>query len=395
MVKVLIAGAGLGGLTAALALHRAGCRVEICEQADELGEVGAGIQISPNAVKVLRALGLEAAFEAVAVRPTVREGRDWASGAVLQSFALDDGFAARYGAGYYHVHRADLHGLLVDAVRDLGDVPIRLGARAVGLGEADGAIRLDLADGGQATGEVLVGADGIHSAVREALFGPDHPRFTGTVAFRATVPVDRLPADMIEAKGYNWMGPHHHFVIYLLRGGQLVNCVGVCEMPDWRIESWTQRGDLDEFRREFDGWHPTIQTLINGVEACWKWALYDRDPLARWSVGRATVLGDAAHPMLPFLAQGACMAIEDGYVLARCLQRQDDPVAALAEYEAARRPRASQVQLGARARTRTLHMADADEVRQRNEANRQDPERFAKEMHWLYAYDPVAEQGPL
>ncbi len=309
--KILVAGGGLGGLTAALALARAGFTVELFEQVAELGEVGAGIQIGPNAVKVLRALGLEDGLARVGVRPTAREGRDWATGAVLQSAPMGGDFAAKYGAAYYHVHRADLLALLAAAVAAEPGITLHLGAAVAGFEQDDGQISLRLADGQTVAGAALVGADGIHSAVRARLFGPDAPRFTGNVAFRATVPVARLPAGLIEVKGYNWMGPRHHFVHYYLRGGRLINCVGVCEQDDWRIESWTQEGDLDEFKREFDGWHPTIRGLIGAVDRCFKWALYDRDPLDRWSVGRATLMGDAAHPMLPFLAQGACMAIED------------------------------------------------------------------------------------
>ena len=392
-LRVLVAGAGLGGLTAALALRRVGFAVEIFEQASTLGDVGAGIQIAPNAVKVLRALGLEEPLTDVAVRPLALEGRDWASGAVLQSFALDEAYVARYGAPYFHVHRADLHQVLLDGVRQIGDIPIHLDAKVEAMAEDGDKVTILTSDGHEAAGDVLVGADGIHSSVRAHLFGPDNPHFTGTVAFRTTIPIERLPADFVPPKGYNWMGPRHHFVHYYLRRGELMNCVGVCEMPDWRVESWVEPGDIAEFRAEFDGWHETIQTMIDAAERCWKWALYDRDPLERWSVGRITLLGDAAHPMLPFLAQGACMGMEDGYVLARCLQESDDAVAALAAYEAIRRPRASDVQLGARAKS--LHLADKAAVEERNAAVRADPDRFAKSFDWLYEYDVVAEHGPL
>lgn len=394
-LRIIVAGAGLGGLSAALALRQAGFAVEIFEQAPALGDVGAGIQIAPNAVKVLRALGLEDALSEVAVRPEALEGRDWASGAVLQSFALDAAYVARYGAPYFHVHRADLHQVLLDGVRAWGDIPIHLDARVEAVIEDGHRVSVQTADGREAGGDVLIGADGIHSTVRAHLFGPDNPHFTGNVAFRTTIPVERLPADFMAPKGYNWMGPKHHFVHYYLRRGELMNCVGVCEMPDWRIESWVEPGDIDEFRREFDGWHETIQTMIDAAERCWKWALYDRDPLQRWSVARITLLGDAAHPMLPFLAQGACMGMEDGYVLARSLQREEDPLAALAAYEAIRRPRAAEVQLGARARAKSLHLADQRAIDLRNAANRADPSRFAKSFNWLYDYDVVTEHGML
>ena len=393
--NVLLAGAGLGGLTAALALARAGNAVTVFEQADALREVGAGIQISANAVKVLRFLGLEDGLDAVAVRPVAREGRDWATGEVLQSIPLGPGYVEKYGAPYYHVHRADLLALLTEAVAAETNIALELNSRLEAFEQDEAGVSVHLADGRAARGDVLIGADGIRSAVRTALFGPDSPHFTGNVAYRATIPISRLPEGLIEAKGYSWQGPGHHFVHYLLRGGTLVNCVGVCEQDDWRIESWTEPGDIEEFRAEFAGWHPTIQSLIDNVEECWKWALYDRDPLERWSVGRVSILGDAAHPMLPYMAQGACMAVEDGYVLARCLQREADVPAALAGYEALRRPRCSDVQLAARARATVLHTGDPDAVAARNAAYADATDRFANSMAELYAYDPVAELGEI
>lgn len=393
--NVLIAGAGLGGLTAALCLARAGFAVTVAEQADALREVGAGIQISANAVKVFRALGLEDGLDRVGVRPVAREGRDWATGAVLQRIPLGPGYAEKFGAPYYHVHRADLLSLLTGAVEAEPAIDLRLNSQVTGLAQDDTSVTVDLGDGGRLRGEVLIGADGIRSAVRTALYGPDSPQFTGNVAFRATIPVDRLPAGLIEPMGYSFQGPRHHFVIYLLKGGTLVNCVAVCEQDDWRIESWTEPGDLDEFRAEFAGWHETIQTLIDNVDHCYKWALYDRDPLPQWSRGRVSLLGDAAHPMLPYMAQGACMAVEDGYVLARCLTREDDPAAALAAYEDIRRPRCSEVQLSARARAKVLHMADEEAVEARNAAYATLSDPFAQSMDRLYAYDPVEDQGPL
>ncbi|GIX49233.1 MAG: monooxygenase [Candidatus Tectimicrobiota bacterium] len=394
-LQVLIIGAGLGGLTAAACLRRAGFAVRVYEQAPVLGEVGAGIQISPNAVKVLRQIGVAAALDAVAVRPLALEGRDWQSGQVLNRIELGDAFVRTYGAPYYHVHRADLHALLVAAVQRLAPDAICLGARCVGVEAAGERVRVRFANGTAAEGDVVVGADGIHSVVRHSLFGPEAPRFTGMVAFRATVPLARLPAGLIERKGYNWMGPHHHFVHYLLRRGTLVNCVGVCEQDHWRLESWSTEGDLRELRAEFTGWHPTIQALIAAMDRCFKWALYDREPMPRWTCGRVTLLGDACHPMLPFLAQGACMAIEDAYVLARCLQTHAGVEAALQAYEAARKPRVSQVQLGARARGQRLHLADPAAIAERNARFAQDPDFRQREMDWIYRYDVVAEFGPL
>ncbi|MEQ9640487.1 MAG: FAD-dependent monooxygenase [Alphaproteobacteria bacterium] len=393
-MRIIVAGAGIGGLTAALALNRAGFAVQVLEQAPALGEVGAGIQVSPNAVKVLWALGLAEPLERVAVRPQALEGHDHRTGALKYTVALGDAVVAAHGAPYYHIYRPDLLQVLSDAATADG-LDIRFDARVADVAQDEAGVTVRLESGDEVAGELLVGADGINSRVKQALFGPHPPRFTGNVAFRGTVPVERLPDGLIERKGYNWMGPHHHFVHYFVNGGRLVNCVGVCEQPDWRIESWVHPGDLEEFRQEFSGWHDTIQTLIGAMSHCFKWALFDRDPLDRWSVGRATLLGDSAHPMLPFLAQGACMAIEDGYALTRCLQRHDDPLAALADYEERRRPRTAQMQLGARARATQLHAADPELIRQRNEAVADDPDYMAKVMQAAYAYDAIADLGAI
>lgn len=394
-LNVIVIGAGLGGLTAASCLSRAGFDVTIYEQAAALGEVGAGIQVGPNAIKVLRHIGIEDALEAVAVRPDGLDVRDWQTGRVINTITLGEAYARQYDAPYYHVHRADVHALLVHAFETAAPGRIRLGAKYVALQTGSSGVRVQFADGSTVAGDMVVGADGIHSAVREALFGPDHPRFTGMVAFRGIVPLAQLPAGMIERRGYNWTGPHHHFVHYLLKGGTMVNCVGVCEQDDWRIESWSVEGDLNEFQAEFAGWHDTIQALIGGMDRCFKWALYDRDPLPQWTRGRATLLGDACHPMLPFLAQGACMSIEDGYVLVHCLRAEGDVDTALETYESLRKPRVSQVQHGARERGKQLHLAAPDAIAERNARNTAEPERRARQMDWIYRHDVVETYGPL
>ncbi|ETW99989.1 MAG: hypothetical protein ETSY1_12985 [Candidatus Entotheonella factor] len=392
-LRVLVIGAGLGGLTAASCLRRAGFEVRVFEQTPALGEVGAGIQLGPNAIRVLHQLGICEALDTVAVRPQALDVRDWQSGRIINSIPLGEAYEEQYGMPYYHAHRADLHALLVDAFEAVAPGCIRLRSQCVGLDDQGHTVKVHFADGSWAEGDVVIGADGIHSAVREHLFGPDHPRFTGMVAFRSTVPIERLPGGLIERRGYNWAGPHHHFVHYLLKGGRLVNCVGICEQTDWRVESWSVEGDLGELRSEFAGWHETIQGLIDGMDHCFKWALYDRDPMPSWTVGRATLLGDACHPMLPFLAQGACMAIEDGYVIARCLQSQADIATALSTYETLRKPRVSQVQLGARERGKRLHLADPQAMAERDRQFSADPERRRQEMDWIYRYDVVAEHG--
>lgn len=394
-LRIFVVGAGLGGLAAASCLRRSGFDVTVFEQAAALGEVGAGVQIGPNAVRVLHQIGIKDGFEKVAVRPISLDVRDWETARIINTITLGDTYEARYGLPYYHVHRADLHTLLADAFEAVAPGCIRLNAKCIGLEQLNSEVRLTFDDGTSAVGDVVIGADGIHSSVREALFGPDNPHFTGMVAFRGTVPLNRLPPGLIECKGYNWSGPHHHFVHYLLKGGSLVNCVGVCDQDDWRVESWSVEGDMDEFRNEFTGWHDTIQALIGGMDSCFKWALYDREPLAQWSRDHTTLLGDACHPMLPFLAQGACMAIEDGYVLAHCLRTHDSAEAGLKAYETIRLPRVSRVQFGARERGKTLHMSDPKAMAKRNAQNAADPAMRAREMDWIYDHDVAAEYGVL
>jgi salicylate hydroxylase len=213
-------------------------------------------------------------------------------------------------------------------------------------------------EAGTFTGAALIGADGIHSIIRDGLFGPESPTFTGNVAWRGLVPADRLPEGLVNPVAGVWWGPGKHFVHYFLRGGELVNCVCVVEKEGWEIESWTEHGDHAELKRDFTGWHPTIQTLIDNMDpdACFKWALFDRPPMLAWSTGRVTLLGDACHPTLPFMAQGAAMAIEDAAVLSRSLAKAETVAEGLARYESLRKARTAGVQKGSRRNARVFHM---------------------------------------
>ncbi|MCC6009040.1 MAG: FAD-dependent monooxygenase [Rhodobacteraceae bacterium] len=390
--RALIAGAGLGGLTAALCLRRAGWDVEVLERAPAIGEVGAGIQISPNAVKVLRALGLEEGLRAIAVEPAHFHGMDWKSGRRLYRTPIAPGFEERFGAGYFHVHRADLHALLADA---LPHNCIRTGV-AVTAARTEGAEAVLETDSGPRRADVAIGADGIHSAVRASLFGPENPRFTGNIAFRFTVDPARLQ-HALPRDAMNLLGPAGHVVLYYLRGGALLNVVAVHETRSWEEESWSTPASREEVAAAFPGWAPLVQDLIAASEERFKWSLNDRDPLERWSAGRITLLGDAAHPMLPFLAQGAAMAIEDGIVLANCLAAagRDEAEAALSRYEALRKPRTSRVQLGARARAASMHLRSPWARLRRNLGyawgNLVARGRTKHAGEWIYAHDPVAE----
>jgi len=364
-LKVTIIGGGIGGTAAALALLRAGCDVHVYEQVASKAEVGAGIQLSPNATRLLHRYGLADALARLAVRPSHIEIRRWDDGRMLGREQLGDAVEAAYGAPYYHFHRADLLSILAGAVP-----PERLhgGRRCVDVIQtADGA-RAVFDDGAVVDSDVVVGADGIHSVVRRVLFGDERPRFSGNVAYRGLAPAARLAHLNLTHKTTNWMGPGGHFVHYFVSGGRYVNFVAVTEQANWERESWTDRGDIAEARRCYAGWHPLIHDILGAVDETFKWALFDRTPLPAWSVGRVTLLGDACHPMLPYLAQGAAQAIEDGATLARCLAEAAPSriQEALAAYEALRRPRTAAIQLGARGNSVTFHLRDGDEQRKRD-----------------------------
>ena len=360
--RALIAGGGIGGLTAALCLARVGFEVSVFEQAPEFGEIGAGLQISPNGSRVLHHLGLAPELGALAFLPAGLEFRNWRSGKVLSSSVLGDRLVAAYGFPYYHIHRGDLLRLLLEAARRETRIELHTSTRVDGFAQNDQSLRVSVAGGaGDAVhrGAVLVGADGIHSRVREGLFGPQTPRFTGNVAWRALVPAERLPKGMVRPVGSAWWGPGRHFVHYFVRGGALVNCVAVVEKTGWEVESWTEPGEHAELRADFAGWHEEIQALIDGMDrgSLYKWALHDRPPMPRWSKGAVTLLGDACHPMLPFMAQGAATAIEDAAVLAACLADGAASAAGLKRYEGLRRGRTALIQAHARRNAQLFHLA--------------------------------------
>lgn len=356
MKKILIAGAGLGGLTAALALIRDGHEVHVFEQAAQLGEVGAGLQLSPNATRVLDALGLGPALHAVASEPAGKEVRLWSTGQTWKLFDLGATSAAEYGYPYYTIYRPDLHKALVDAVEAAQPGAIALGARCDGFEVSGDGVALRLADGRRVHGDLLVGADGVHSRIRAQLFGGDAPSFSGCLAWRGVIPAERVPERLRRPVATNWIGPGGHVIHYPLRRGELVNFVGIVERADWTLESWTTAGTVDECANDFKGWHEDVHALIRSIQTPYKWALMQREPMKRWTVGRVGLLGDACHPTLPFLAQGAAMAIEDGAMLARCIAaRPTDVERALSLYEAARLERTSRIVQGSSENARRFH----------------------------------------
>lgn len=387
-MRILIVGAGIGGLTAALALLRDGHEVEVYEQAPQLAELGAGVQISTNGARVLFALGLEHAIRAVWCEPAGKEIRLWNTGETWKLFDLGAESVARYGAPYFMIHRADLHGVLADAVRALQPDAIRLAARCVGFDDDRSRVTLHLANGARIAGDAIVGADGVHSRIRNILAGDDKAEFTGCMAWRGLVPAAQLPPHMRRHVGVNWVGPGGHVINYFLRGGAIFNFVGIVE-HDWRVESWTEKGSRADCAADFAGWHEDIHAIIRNIDQPYKWALLGRTPLTRFSRGRVTLLGDAAHPTLPMLAQGANMAIEDGMVLARCVASYHDIEAAFAHYDAARVERTARLVRGANEAARRFHnpaLANADGARAYVDTEWSEV-RTKQRYDWIFEYD--------
>ncbi|MFA7679826.1 MAG: FAD-dependent monooxygenase [Pigmentiphaga sp.] len=384
---VLIAGAGIGGLTAAACLQQRGFTVRLFEQSSTLGEIGAGIQSSANAVKVLYHLGLKDALETFAVRPQAFEFRRFDTAELLDRIPLGERHEALNGAPYFHLHRADLHELLVRKVREADPDCIQLNAKAIGFEETSEHVVLKLENGQSITGSALIGADGIKSAIRAQILGETPASYTGDVAWRAVIPVERLPADIMDTVSTVWCGPKKHAVMYYLRAGKLFNFVGLVEHDEPENESWTQKRPWEELKADYAGWHETVQTVIDAIDkdSCYRYALNDRRPVSNWSTGRVTLLGDAAHPTLPYLASGAAMAIEDGEIIARCLAQQEDVSEALQTYQRNRLERTAQVVNESIENRWIYRIEDLEEMRRAFQNKDMSTSRTA----WLYSYDPV------
>lgn len=392
MSEALIAGGGIAGMAAALALAREGWKVTVCEEAPAPGEVGAGLQMSPNATKVLRWLGVLDTVTARAFRPGAAELRDGKSGALIYRAALGAAAEARWGAPYLHVHRADLLSALADAAHEAG-VETRGGARVASYVLRPEGPALKLADGKVLSGDLAIGADGIRSAMRAQLNGPEEPDFTGQVAWRGTIPAARLPDGLVAPNATVWAGPGRHLVTYYLRGGSLVNFVAVEEQAQWSAEGWSAPGDPNELRRGFTGWHPDVIRLLGHVEQTFRWGLFGRPEQVRWVDGPVLLIGDAAHPMLPFMAQGAAMALEDVAVLVRELQAGGDLQDALIEHEQRRWTRVARVQQRSVANGQFFHrragIARSGHRQLVAAVSRLAPGLAAGQLDWLYDYDPT------
>jgi salicylate hydroxylase/6-hydroxynicotinate 3-monooxygenase len=375
-LSIAIVGAGMGGLTAAAALQRLGVRVEVFEQATRFARIGAGIQMLPNSMKVLRGIGVDEKLRAFAFQPKSHLNRVWDSGEVIIDLPMPE---SRYGAPYLCMHRGDLHEALLSVV-DGGS--IHLSKRLVGLEQRAGRLTLAFEDGTRHEADAVVGADGLHSVVRGLILGPERPRFSGRVAYRGVFPSALIQGPGISDSRTKWWGPDRHIVIYYTKASrdEVYFVTSVPEPAEWLTpESWSAKGDVSELRAAFEGFHPEVREVLAACPDCHKWAILERDPLPRWSDGRVVLLGDACHPMTPYMAQGAATAMEDAAVLARCIEAGDDIESAFELYEAHRKPRTSRIQAISSANTwmRT--------------PSPEDPE-------WLYGYDawtaPLQQPAP-
>jgi salicylate hydroxylase len=388
---ILIAGAGLGGLTAALALMRRGHRVRIYEQALDLKEIGAGVQLGANGTRLLISVGLEEAMLKVVCVPQGREFRLWSTGQSWTPFDVGEESVQRFGAPYWMVHRGDFHAVLVDAVRRADPDAIRTGCGCIGFEQTESGATLLLANGERVEGEVLIGADGVHSRIRQQMFGDGKAQFTGIMAWRGLVPMEKLPPHQRRLVGNNWIGVGGHVVTYPLRRGELLNFVAVIERDDWRVESWTEPGSKEECLRDLARWHQDIHNIVHAIDIPYKWALLGREPLEHFAQGRVCVMGDAAHPTLPFLAQGANMALEDGVILARLLDTCADIPDALIRYENARLERTARIVRGSADNTKRFHtpaLGSAEGATAYIEREFE-PAKVRARYDWLYEYDAL------
>ena len=372
MSLIAIIGAGIGGLTAAALLQRRGHDVHVYEQATKFSRVGAGIQQSANAVRVLREIGLEPKLRSIAFQPQSWNNREWDTGAVKFELPLGETFENRYGAPYLLLHRGDLHAGLFETV-DPSRVHLDMALEKIE--PDDHSVTLHFKNGQQKKVDAVIGADGVHSTVREWMLGRDEPRFTGRVAYRTTFKAELLRGVAID-DCTKWWGPDRHIVIYYITPSRdEVYFVTSLPEPESRNESWSSRGDLSQLRQAFAGFHPQVQSVLQACPEVYKWALYEREPLAQWAKGRVVLMGDACHPMVPYMAQGAATAIEDSAVLSRCLDESKDIEQAFKQFENTRIERTSKIQITSRQNQWMSKRTDPD---------------------WVYGYDawntPLSKQ---
>lgn len=351
--KVAIIGAGMGGLCAAVSLRQRGYETHVYERAPELGEYGAGLQLGPNCYRVFRGLGLESELRGAAFEPRANVSIKWDDASLRYREPMKGVYEARFGAPYMTAHRGDLHRLFR---QNLPANCVSTSKHCIGAQSHGDTAVARFADGTEIEADVLIGADGIRSAIRQQLFGADSPRFTEQMAWRAIVPIDCVPRAFGPGKStklerddyFGWLGPNGHVICYPIGDGSMLNIFAGHVSEDWVEESWTAPSSKEELIAAHEGWNEALLEIYSNVGDVFKWGIFDRDPRPEWRSGRIVLLGDAAHPTMPTLAQGANMAIEDGYVIARCLAAHDDPVEGLKAFVAERQPRTARVTLQSR-----------------------------------------------
>ena len=386
--SIAVIGGGIGGASAALNLLRAGFDVHIYEQARAMREVGAGIQISPNASRIVQHLGLGEKLAKFGVRPLAFHQRRWEDGRTLLRTPLGDSVLEAFGFPYYQVHRGDLLTMLTAA---LPAERLHLGHKLAAFEERGDRVSMRFDNGARADADLMIGADGIHSTVRGALFGAEQPRYSGGIAYRGLIPAERVRHLDIEVTTQIWMGPHGHVVVYFVAGKRYLNFVANADRDASMLESWVQQGNPDELRSTYAAWDPKLRAILDAVSETFIWGVFERAPLARWSVGRVALLGDACHAMQPHMAQGAAQAMEDGATLAHCLQTIDDLHQALARYQQLRLPRTAHVQSLAANNKIRFHLPDGPEqVASDTKMAAGGTDWSFKAIAWLYGYDPAA-----
>ncbi len=388
-MKAIIIGAGIGGTALALSMEKAGLDYMLLEQAPAFGEVGAGIQLSPNAVRILSWLGLADDLKQVCAEPDFHKYSVWDTGETVLRVALKPQVREIYGSPYYHAYRPDL----IDALaRRLNPGRIRMNQKVTSVGQGSDGAWVVCADGHKWEADVVIGADGIHSVVREQVFKPDPPRASGYVSWRGVVDADDIADLNIPVSAYIDMGPQLSFVYYYISGGRKLNWLATAPTRGDKAESWSQTASKDEIMAAFDGWYDRPRRVIEKTKETFATAMYDRNPLDSWIDGRIALLGDAAHAMLPYHASGAGQSIEDAWVLARSLQIAGfDAEGALRDYQSLRLERANRMVVHSREAEGWYHLADAEKVARRNARFRKKHEEFGDritpEQHWLYSYD--------
>ena len=387
--SIAIIGGGIGGSAAALSLLKAGFDVQVYEQAPELREIGAGIVLTPNAVRLLYHLGLTEELQTQCVAPPAWRQRRWDDGRTLlfTPIATAPGDPPRF----YTAHRHDLLMMLGNKVPS---ERLHLGHKLTGFIDHGDRVEMQFAGKAAVTADIMIGADGIHSTVRALLFGAEHPRFTGCIAYRGLVSAERIRHLDLTAESQIWMGPGKHFVHYFVRPGRLLNFVCLIDRDAWTKESWTEPGNVADALAAYQGWHPQVRAIISSVTETFVWGLFDRAPLKRWSVGRVTLLGDACHPMLPFLAQGAAQAIEDGATLAGVLGKGGDVPQALRRYEELRLPRTARIQTVAAGNKTRNHLPDGPAQVARDAAMAAGAADWSiGASAWVYDHDALTAAG--